>query len=193
VTAIFASNDAMALGAMRALHEAGRDVPGSVSVVGFDDMELSADFRPPLTTVHQYFDRVATAAVGMLIDRIEHQKRTTADTVPTELIVRASTAPPRDRGRRGSAEPGSAVLDAAEREPELEVSRRQQVPVERTRTPGVVSRHPRRISAGRTIVRWIGGSSCGCSALSISAGVQLSAENSMIGSPRSADPRPGHP
>jgi hypothetical protein len=132
VTAIFASNDAMALGAMRALHEAGRDVPGSVSVVGFDDMELSADFRPPLTTVHQYFDRVATAAVGMLIDRIEHQKRTTVDTVPTELIVRASTAPPRDRGRRGSAEPGSAVLDAAEREPELEVSRRQQVPVERT-------------------------------------------------------------
>lgn len=98
VTAIFASNDAMALGAMRALHEAGRDVPGSVSVVGFDDMELSADFRPPLTTVHQYFDRVATAAVGMLIDRIEHQKRTTADPVPTELIVRASTAPPPGSG-----------------------------------------------------------------------------------------------
>ena len=61
-------------------------------------MELSADFRPPLTTVHQYFDRVATAAVGMLIDRIEHQKLTTADPVPTELIVRASTAPPPGSG-----------------------------------------------------------------------------------------------
>ncbi len=94
VTAVFASNDGMALGAMRAFHEAGRDVPGSVSVVGFDDMELSADFQPPLTTVHQYFDRVAVAAVGMLIDRIEHNRHTVADPVPTELIIRASTAPP---------------------------------------------------------------------------------------------------
>jgi len=94
VTAVFASNDGMALGAMRAFQEAGRDVPGSVSVVGFDDMELSAEFQPPLTTVHQYFDRVAVTAVGMLIDRIEHNRQTVADPVPTELIVRASTAPP---------------------------------------------------------------------------------------------------
>lgn len=93
-TAVFAANDAMALGAMRALQEAGRDIPGSVSIVGFDDMELSSDFLPPLTTVHQYFDRVATAAVGMLLDRIEHDRHSTSDPVATELVIRASTAPP---------------------------------------------------------------------------------------------------
>ena len=94
VTAVFAANDGMALGAMRAFHEAGRAVPGSISVVGFDDMELAADFQPPLTSVHQYFDRVAEAAVGMLVDRIEHHRDTVAEPVPTELIVRASTARP---------------------------------------------------------------------------------------------------
>ncbi|BDZ40332.1 LacI family DNA-binding transcriptional regulator [Microbacterium suwonense] len=94
VTAVFAANDEMALGAMRALREAGRGVPESVSVVGFDNMGMAADFQPPLTTVHQFFDRVGTAAVGMLIDQIEHRRRTPPGLVGTALVTRASTAPP---------------------------------------------------------------------------------------------------
>lgn len=93
-TAVFAANDEMALGAMRALSEAGRPVPDSISVVGFDDMEMAADFRPPLTTIHQYFDRVGTAAVGMLIDQIEKRPLTAPGLVGTALVTRASTAPP---------------------------------------------------------------------------------------------------
>ncbi|GAA3938567.1 LacI family DNA-binding transcriptional regulator [Microbacterium soli] len=94
VTAVFAANDEMALGAIRALHDAGRDVPGSVSVVGFDDMEISAQFQPPLTTIHQPFDRVGTTAVGMLVDQIEGRDSRTPGPVTTTLVVRASTAPP---------------------------------------------------------------------------------------------------
>lgn len=94
VTAVFAANDEMALGAVRAFHELGRSVPEDISVVGFDDMQMAADFQPPLTTVHQYFDRVATQAVTMLIDQIETGNRARVDPVPTELIIRGSTAPP---------------------------------------------------------------------------------------------------
>lgn len=94
VTAVFAANDEMALGAMRALRDAGRTVPDEVSVVGFDDMGMSADFQPPLTTVHQYFDRVGAAAVSMLIDQIEHRPAQNPGPVATELVERASTAPP---------------------------------------------------------------------------------------------------
>ena len=55
VTAIFCANDRIALGVLRALHEAGRRVPSDVSVVGFDDMPDSGFFLPPLTTVRQDF------------------------------------------------------------------------------------------------------------------------------------------
>ncbi len=58
VTAVFAVNDQTALGVLRAAHEAGRSVPGSLSVVGFDDFPESESFWPPLTTVHQSFDEV---------------------------------------------------------------------------------------------------------------------------------------
>ncbi|WP_426322000.1 substrate-binding domain-containing protein [Microbacterium sp. E-13] len=55
VTAVFAANDQMALGVLRAFHEKGVPVPGRVSVVGFDDMGESGQFWPPLTTVRQQF------------------------------------------------------------------------------------------------------------------------------------------
>ena len=55
VTAVFAGNDQMALGVLRALHEAGRQVPDEVSVVGFDDIPEAAFLIPPLTTIHQDF------------------------------------------------------------------------------------------------------------------------------------------
>ena len=55
VTAVFAANDAMALGVLKALHEHGREVPADVSVVGFDDVPEAAYFWPGLTTVNQEF------------------------------------------------------------------------------------------------------------------------------------------
>jgi DNA-binding LacI/PurR family transcriptional regulator len=95
VTAIFAANDQMALGVMRALHELGRDIPGDISIVGFDDMAEARSFWPPLTTIRQDF-----AAVGRLSIRKLLQKVSGADagndktSVPTELVVRDSTAMP---------------------------------------------------------------------------------------------------
>ncbi|MEV0269958.1 LacI family DNA-binding transcriptional regulator [Hamadaea sp. NPDC050747] len=95
-TAIFAANDQMALGILRALHERGKSVPEDVSVVGFDDIPEANSFIPPLTTVHQDFAEVGRRCVqGVLrqIERAEHETGTTL--VPTRLVVRSSTAPPR--------------------------------------------------------------------------------------------------
>ncbi|MFE1646894.1 LacI family DNA-binding transcriptional regulator [Microbacterium sp. P01] len=94
VTAIFAANDQMALGAMRALHELGRDIPGDVSVVGFDDMDEARDFWPPLTTVHQSFREVGRLAMERLLAQIADPGAGVGTTfIPTELVVRDSTGP----------------------------------------------------------------------------------------------------
>jgi DNA-binding LacI/PurR family transcriptional regulator len=95
VTAVFASNDQMALGLMRALHEAGRAVPGEVSVVGCDDTTESASFWPPLTTVHQDFEEQGRRAVRALVAEIERGPRSPDRiTVPVWLVERSSTAVP---------------------------------------------------------------------------------------------------
>jgi DNA-binding LacI/PurR family transcriptional regulator len=84
----------MALGLLRALHECGRDVPGQISVVGFDDMPESRSFWPPLTTVHQDFEEVGRHSVDLLVRAIkEGVSEGTSLQVPTRLIVRASTGP----------------------------------------------------------------------------------------------------
>jgi DNA-binding LacI/PurR family transcriptional regulator len=93
VTAVFAANDQMALGAIRALTDAGRRVPEDVSVVGFDDIADAADYRPPLTTVRQDFDALGELAVAALVHGIEDGRHRT-ETVPTTLIVRSSTSAP---------------------------------------------------------------------------------------------------
>jgi DNA-binding LacI/PurR family transcriptional regulator len=94
VTAIFAANDEMALGAMRALHELGRDIPGDVSVVGFDDMDVAASFWPPLTTVRQDFATVGGLSIRKLLTKVADATVANDTTiVPTELVIRASTAP----------------------------------------------------------------------------------------------------
>jgi DNA-binding LacI/PurR family transcriptional regulator len=100
VTAVFAANDQMALGVLHALHEHGRSVPADVSVVGFDDMEESAHFWPPLTTVRQSFVEVGRATVDALINEIqsgEHHREPVR--IGTELVVRDSTAAPRSTTR----------------------------------------------------------------------------------------------
>jgi DNA-binding LacI/PurR family transcriptional regulator len=95
ITALLASNDEMAIGAMRALELAGRSIPQSVSVVGIDDIPLAAYLSVPLTTVRQDFDRVGREGMARLLELIagrELESRSYA--VPTELIVRGSTASP---------------------------------------------------------------------------------------------------
>jgi DNA-binding LacI/PurR family transcriptional regulator len=99
LTAVFVANDQMALGALRALDDAGRRVPEDVSVVGFDDVPEAEFFGPPLTTVRQHFTEAGQRAVAMLLDLLQPEDPaapagTEAQTlVPTELLVRRSTAP----------------------------------------------------------------------------------------------------
>ena len=94
VTAIFVANDQMALGVLRAMHEAGRAMPGDVSLVGFDDIPESPYFTPPLTTVRQNFIEVGGRSLRLLVHAIETGERVVpASRVPTELVVRASTGP----------------------------------------------------------------------------------------------------
>ncbi len=94
-TAVFVANDQMALGALRAITEQGARVPEDVSVVGFDDVDDAANFRPPLTTVRQHFDRLGTQAViALLENHAEGSGVTSSRTVmPASLIVRGSTGP----------------------------------------------------------------------------------------------------
>lgn len=94
VTAVFAGNDQMAIGAMRAFHERGRRVPDEISIVGFDDMPESANFWPPLTTVHQHFEEVGARALSALLRAVEGEDPGESSLVSTELVVRESTAPP---------------------------------------------------------------------------------------------------
>lgn len=93
VSAVFASNDQMALGIMRAFHEAGRSVPGSVSVVGFDDMAESSSFWPALSTVHQPFDEVGHKGIVALVAEIEEGVPVISQRIATSLVVRESTGP----------------------------------------------------------------------------------------------------
>lgn len=95
VTAVFAANDQTALGVLRASHEAGRAVPETLSVIGFDDMPEADSFWPPLTTVHQSFDEVGRRAVSTLIAEIEGRPSAgPGGLVPVSLVERASAAPP---------------------------------------------------------------------------------------------------
>ncbi|GII76576.1 LacI family transcriptional regulator [Sphaerisporangium rufum] len=101
VTAVFAGNDQMALGVMRALTEAGRHIPGEISIAGFDDIDESGFFSPPLTTVRQDFDVLAEQIVSLMLGQIETGEAPSATAfVAPRLIVRASTGAPPPAGRR---------------------------------------------------------------------------------------------
>jgi DNA-binding LacI/PurR family transcriptional regulator len=102
VTAVFAANDDMAIGVIRAFVEAGRTIPDDVSVMGFDDIPIAAYLNPPLTTVYQPFDEIAAAGLAALVHSIEQPA---ADPPPVaeqvcRLVVRSSTAPPGRKPRR---------------------------------------------------------------------------------------------
>ncbi|MFK4762018.1 LacI family DNA-binding transcriptional regulator [Microbacterium sp. ZW T5_45] len=95
VTAVFAANDQMAIGLLRAFREAGRDVPGDVSIVGFDGLPDAAQLWPPLTTVQQHPERVGALAVDALLAELDGGSRVDTPLVGTELVVRESTGAPR--------------------------------------------------------------------------------------------------
>ncbi|MER5754121.1 LacI family DNA-binding transcriptional regulator [Streptomyces sp. NPDC002088] len=100
-TAVFASNDQMALGVLRAFHEAGRRVPDDVSVVGYDDIPEAAHLLPPLTTVRTDFAEIGTRSLRLLLARIDGpaDEPRVDPVVPVELVVRRSTGPgPAARG-----------------------------------------------------------------------------------------------
>ena len=97
LTAVFVACDIVAFGALRTLREAHRRVPGDVSVVGFDDIPLARHFDPPLTTIRVPARDIGAAAGRALVDRLAGQPSSDRTLLPTQLIVRESTAVPRDR------------------------------------------------------------------------------------------------
>ncbi len=89
--AIFAGNDAMAVGAYQAIFQKGMKVPDDISIVGYDDIDLSSYMIPPLTTIHQPKDELGQQAVSQLIYRMDNPEAETGVLVLTpELIERQS-------------------------------------------------------------------------------------------------------
>jgi DNA-binding LacI/PurR family transcriptional regulator len=103
VTAVFAANDQMALGVIKAFHEAGRRVPEDVSIVGFDDTPESGYFLPGLTTIRQDFAEVGRSSVRLALSLIDGDADELHIVVPAELVVRESS------GRKGGSRSPSEV------------------------------------------------------------------------------------
>jgi len=103
-TAVFALNDNMAIGAVRAAQSRGLDVPADLSVVGFDDVEAAMLVTPALTTIRQPLQEMGRVAVGLLYRELEGRPLDASRLeVSTRLVVRASTAIPPypNRPRKG--------------------------------------------------------------------------------------------
>lgn len=98
MTAVFAANDQMALGLVRALEEAGRSVPGDVSVGGFDDVPEAEFYGPGLTSVRQGFAELGERSMTTLMRLLDGERvelgRVPDRTVGPHLVRRRSTAAP---------------------------------------------------------------------------------------------------
>lgn len=95
-TAIIAANDSMAIGAYRALHQAGLSVPDDVSVVGFDDIAESAYLTPPLTTIRHNFIQLGTVGFESLLTLMDDPAANVEQKmIAPYLVIRESTAPVR--------------------------------------------------------------------------------------------------
>ena len=95
VTAVFVANDQMALGVLKALGEAGRAVPGDVSIVGLDGIPGAAFFQPALTTVRLDFAAVGHRCVARLLAMMRGETAEPEPPIDPQLIVRATAAAPR--------------------------------------------------------------------------------------------------
>jgi LacI family transcriptional regulator len=94
-TAIFASNDAMAIGALSALRESGLAVPADIAVAGFDDIPMAAYVEPPLSSVHVDISALGERATIRLLEALKQDGGHTArrEIVPTTLVLRRSGGP----------------------------------------------------------------------------------------------------
>ncbi|MGD0461566.1 MAG: LacI family DNA-binding transcriptional regulator [Tepidisphaeraceae bacterium] len=92
ITALFAGNDKMALGAMHHCSRRGIRIPSDVSIIGFDDMQQAAFVNPSLTSVHLPLYEAGALACERLIERIRGRVDRVAEVLPTHLVVRESTA-----------------------------------------------------------------------------------------------------
>jgi DNA-binding LacI/PurR family transcriptional regulator len=93
VTAVLCGNDDLALGVRRALYDAGRDVPGEVSLIGFDDVPGAAYWTPALTTVRIDFAALGRASFEMALATLTERIPRTPDLPAPMLVVRESTGP----------------------------------------------------------------------------------------------------
>jgi LacI family transcriptional regulator len=99
-TAIFASNDVMAIGAIDAVRNRGMRVPEDISIIGFDDVPQATQSHPPLTTIRQPLETMGRESVQILLDLLEHPgKKVNRIELPTELVIRGTCAPP--NGKKG--------------------------------------------------------------------------------------------
>jgi len=96
--AVFVASDLMAVGALKALREAGLRVPEDVAIVGYDDVELARFTDPPLTTVRQPIYELGRMAVQLLLRQLEEGMRDPQRVIlPTELVIRSSCGALRER------------------------------------------------------------------------------------------------
>ena len=86
ITAVFAMGDVMAIGAIRALRDRGYEVPGDISVMGFDGITLSEYYNPKLTTIQQQYRTLASRSVEILMNYIELNRSAVHEIVPFNLI-----------------------------------------------------------------------------------------------------------
>jgi DNA-binding LacI/PurR family transcriptional regulator len=93
-TAIFASNDQMALGLMHAVRDSGLEIPRDISIIGFDDIPEAPHFWPPLTTVRQDFAELGRRCVALLLGDLDPAAADYHGTIVPELIIRGSTGAP---------------------------------------------------------------------------------------------------
>ncbi|SFQ32064.1 LacI family DNA-binding transcriptional regulator [Caldicoprobacter faecalis] len=89
-TAIIAVNNLMAIGALKGAKDMGIDVPGELSIIGFDDSKLSEVVEPPLTVVKQPLKEIGDVAVELLMEQIEGENASRMVELKTQLIIRAS-------------------------------------------------------------------------------------------------------
>jgi LacI family transcriptional regulator len=103
-TAIFASNDEMAAGALTVAHSLGLGVPEEISIVGFDDAPLASQVWPALTTIRQPIPDMAAEAAQLLLSTLGGEPTVPAEHVlPSSLVFRQSTGPAPNRARHQGA------------------------------------------------------------------------------------------
>ncbi len=121
-TAVFAGTDGVATGSLAALREAGLDVPGDISLVGFDDVSFAADLTPALTTVRVPYEDLGRTAVRLGLERAERLAADDHVVLSTQLVIRQSVRTLRCRGTRTPHERAVGFLPAPARVARIRMS-----------------------------------------------------------------------